>query len=246
MNDSSGSQINKGISVWDPPLAHPPEQSERHYVGVHVPRVRSAFARLPNWKAYYTLKALRQYDYNGAFNHRLTAWRWIITRSEGKPLPPDTEEARREAANCIRNLRSCGVTEEIILDRRGAQPDQVHYLFEYDRHLTMPADEARERARGIAVKIAEAAAEAQGARLVTANYVDDEAEMRDGTETRQMPTGRLLPETDKVMYLEVVCDSEYWGDLFFAQPGIADTIFDYEFAVCRGFHVDERCAYDGT
>jgi hypothetical protein len=234
----------KCISRWEAPLAHPLEESENHYVDVHVPKVRGVFAASPNHVAYTTVKVLRQYDDNGGWGHRLESWRYIITESTRKPLPPPSTGARREADNCIRNLRSCEVREEVLLDRNSGQSNRVHYLFEYDRAPEMPAADAESRGKAIVAGLGDLIDGPTGIRRVVANWVLNEAEMADGRETANFPTGVDLPETTKVLYLEFVFDSTHWGDRFFAQAAVRDLLLDYEFDVARGFHVLEQCEYD--
>ncbi|QXW01327.1 hypothetical protein [Rhodococcus globerulus] len=136
------------------------------------------------------------------------------------------------------------MTEHILLDCRAGLSSSAVVLFEYDRELTTTADDARARLAFLAGSVAGAAREQPGIRLITANYVVNEDETAPVTEPGQLFTGRLLPESDKVGYLEFVFDNQHWAEQFFENPEIANLLLDLTFKHAAGYLVAERVEFD--
>jgi hypothetical protein len=240
--------MSKSISSFLPVSKHPQARSERHYVQVHVPFARRLLLAKPQVISYHTNRARSEYDLNGRWRQRPNAWRFVVLRFEEGQGLGFTEEERRVVSNdhrnCLRGLRGCPVTEEVLHDRLAGQTSLAKYLFEFDRYPTTPFEEARERARELGTEFLARAGSAFGIRRISLNLVDGEAETGALDEEGQLITGRLLPETDKVAFLEVYFDHEEWGDGLFAQDGLRELLVDPFFAVARGYKIDERCGLD--
>jgi hypothetical protein len=128
---------SKSISRFNPVSTLALEECERHYTEVHFPFARQLLRGKPQVVSYHTNRVLRQYDINGGWRQRPTAWRFVILRfEEGRSLEVSEEERRLIAddhLNCLRDLRSCPVAEEDVIDRCRNQTAMAKYLFEFDR-----------------------------------------------------------------------------------------------------------------
>ncbi len=242
--------LKKFIIRVDPPRSHPIAESEAHYLGVHVPLARIGATNDPDRVAYHTRRVERQYDRSGGWEHRLTAWRFVAnwvrsSDGHGEVTPQGLSRAvANDVVHCVRDLRRCEVTEHVLLDRRAGLTSSAMVLFEYDRELTTSADEARALLTCLATSAVDAAEEQCGIRLITANYVVNEDETAPVTESGQLFTGRLLPESDKVGYLEFVFDNQYWAEEFFGNSEIANLMLDLTFKHAAGYLVAERVEFD--
>lgn len=235
----------------DPPRGHPLEQSERHYVGVHVALAREGNVRHADRLGYWTRKVVGQYDRTGGWNHRRTAWRFVTNWVDCEDREPSSlatgvldAALEKDVVHCVRDLRRSVVEECVLLDRRSGQTSGASYLFEYDRDPAMPAEEAWTRLSEIADRTTDAVRDATGIRLVQRNRVLCESETRAIAEPGQAFTGRLQDETDKVGYLELFFDSGYWGDRFFSDPRVAAVLLDPAFEVAAGYRVVDTIEFD--
>lgn len=249
MSDAAGvSPIAKTISRFLPVTDRPAEECERYYTEVHYPWARQMLRARPQVLTYHTNRVLRQYDLLGGFRMRPTAWRFVIlTFLPGRGLELDADTARTIAMdhpNCLRDLRGGPVEETVVLDRLGGQTALAKYLVELDRHEDTTPETAWEQATSLVEALADAAAEADGVRLLRLNRVLGEAETAPVVEPGQRTTGRMLPSTDKVAYVEVYVDDRIDGDRFFAQDRIRRLLSDRVFATQAVYHVEERCGLD--
>ena len=239
--------MTKGIGRFDPVSTHPPEESERHYVEVHTRWARHRLRQMPEVESYHTNRVLRQYDIRGGWGQRPTAWRFVVLRYDGPGIgftPADRAKIANDHLNCLKNLRSCVVDEETLIDRRCGQTVLEKYLFEYDRSPEMAPAEADEHLSDLVRTLVDLAGDTFGLRLVLLDRVVAEAEALPSREPGQVPTGRLLEETTKHAYLELYFDQQEWGDDFFARPDVRAALQDVPFAVANGYHVHEGCGLD--
>ena len=243
--------MQKLITRFMPPSTHPVEESEAQYVGVHVPTARDLFLMQPEEITYYTLKVVRQYDYGGRWNHRLTAWRFVVRylepdkalpRGSAANLPARQLLAKRDQPHSIGGVRRFDVEEEIVLDQRSGQTAQVKYLFEYERGPQVSPEVAGQVIRSLTRELVERAQGAIGFRLLLIDWIKSEIEIH-WQPSGQYETGAWLPSTCVAM-LEFVFDSDYWGELFFSQDGMNLLMLDSRFAESAGYLVYERCELD--
>jgi hypothetical protein len=244
--------MQKLITRFMPPTTHPAAEAEAQYVGVHIPTARDLFVKQPEEIAYYTLKAARQYDYGGRWNHRLTAWRFVIRYLDpGQALEGAAADdlrqrqllAKRDQPHSIGGVRRFDVAEELLLDRRSGQTASVKCLFEYERAAEMPADEARRIVRSICDEVAARAASAVGFRMLLVDWIEREVEIVWGAHG-QYDAKEWLPQSTCVAILELVFDSEFWAEQFFAQDGMNLLMLDSRLANSAGYLVTERCELD--
>lgn len=243
----------KLITRFTPPTTHPVEEAEAQYVGVHVPTARDIFLRRPDEVAYYTLKVIRQYDYGGRWNHRLTAWRFVIRYVDPDLLrggpPADSDLARRQRLanrdqpHSIGGVRRFEVEEEDFLDRRSGQTSQVKFVFEYERDPGMSVAEAQDRLRAVVVRALEPSSTAMGLRRVQVDWIRREVRV-DWRPDGQYDATEWTTNSTGVGFVEFVFDSVHWGEQFFARDGMNLVMLDEVFAASAGYLVDEICQLD--
>ena len=239
--------VTKTIGRIEPLSTQPVEESERHYVEVHTRWARHRLRQLPEVTAYHTNRVLRQYDIRGGWAQRPSAWRFVILRFEGPRIsftPEDRATIARDHLNCLKNLRSCVVDEQVLLDQRSGQTAFEKYLFEYDRAPDTSREQADADLDALLRSLLDLADGAFGLRLVALNRVVAEAEALRADEPGQVPTGRLLDDTTKLAYLEIYFDQQEWGDDFFARDDVGATLRSGSFEVANGYHVHEACGMD--
>jgi hypothetical protein len=245
-------RMQKLITRFTPPTTHPVAEAEAQYVGVHIPTARDLFLRQPEELAYYTLKVVRQYDYGGRWNHRLTAWRFVIRYLDpAKALADDAVGdlrgrqalAKRDQPHSIGGVRRFDVKEEVVLDRRSGQTAAAKYVFEYERYPEMAHDQAARIVRSIADEVIARAGTAIGLRLVLVNWVESEIEVH-WQPSGQYETGAWVPYPTCVALIEFLFDSEFWGEQFFAQDGLNLLMLDARLDNSAGYLVSERCELD--
>ena len=240
--------MSKSISSFQPVAKHSRAKSERHYVQVHVPFARQLLLARPQVISYHTNRARHEYDLSGNWRKEPAAWRFVVLRFEEGTGLDFTEDERQVVSddhkNCLKGMRGFSVTESVLHHSLTGQTSLAKYLFEFDRHPTTAAEEARERAHNLAHSFVDATSETFGLRRVALNLVRREAATEPMEEEGQRITDRVLPETDKVAYLEVYFDHEEWGDPIFARDDIRLLLQDPFFAKVSGYKVDERCGLD--
>ncbi len=240
--------MSKSISSFQPVAKYSRTKSERHYTRVHVPFARRLLMAKPQVISYHTNVARREYDLNGRWQQRPSAWRFVILRFEEGGRLDFTEEEQRIVANdhrnCLKELRACGVTESVLYDGFTGQTSVAKYLFEFDRHPTTSPEQARVQVQHLSNTFVAVARGVFGLRRVALNLVNSEAETEPLEEEGQQPTGALLPATEKVAYLEVYFDHDEWGDPLFARDDVRELLKDPFFAVASGYKVDEQCGLD--
>ncbi len=236
------------ISRFDPVSTHPVEESERHYRDVHFRFARHLLRGKPQVRSYHTNRVLAQHDLNGDWQQRPTAWRFVILRFEpgrGLELTQDEQQTiARDHPNCLRNLRSCPVEEEVLLDEVRGQTALDKYLVELDRRPESPPEEAAAHVDGLVTGLLEQARGAFGVRRITVHRVLGEGETEPMDEAGQRPTGRMLAETTKLAYVEVYVDHDEWGDELFARPRVRELLRDPWFGIANAYRVEERCGID--
>jgi hypothetical protein len=245
--------VQKLITKFLPPSTHPVAEAEAQYVGVHIPTARDIFLLREEEVVYYTLKVLRQYDYGGRWNHRLTAWRFVIRYVDRDLLPEGTEDdsvlarrqrlANRDQPHSIGGVRRFEADEEVLVDRRSGQTSQVKYLFEYERDPAMPLERARALLNDLVTQVLESAGEVQGLRLILVDWVRREVRI-DWREDGQYDANEWSTDSTCVGFLEFVFDSAYWGEQFFARPMMNLIMLDYRFTYSMGYLVNECCELD--
>jgi len=247
--------MNKTIARFNQPLLHPREESESHYVGVHIPLARIGFLREPNRLAYHTLKAVKQYDPAGGWNHRLTAWRFVIAFMHGiQSEESDKDETalseamlalvKRDIPHCLRDLRRCPVVEQVVMEPPNPNSSCAKYLFEYDRFADTSHEEAADWVNKLITAIQDwASQDSRGLRSIKVNWTDGESEAAAQAEPGQLYTGKLI-STNKVAYIEFTFDSEHWGEQFFGRAGRAEMLLDTRFEVADGYLVQETIEFD--
>jgi hypothetical protein len=238
--------LAKMIARFEPALRQGLREAERHYCDVHFPYARQILLSKPQVRSYHINRVLRQLDLAGGWNQRPTAWRFVVlTFDPARGLEFDSETAGRIAndhLNFLRCLRSTPVTERVTLDRLNKQTVLQKYIIEMDCGR-QPQDDAPQIVRDIECLVTEAAAELTGIRLVRCNRVLQEFAAESIEEEGQRATGRALPTTDKLGYVEVYADDEYWGDALFAVPEVLCRIQRTGLQV-NTYKVEERCGVD--
>ncbi|HJQ42192.1 MAG TPA: hypothetical protein VJ831_03840 [Jatrophihabitantaceae bacterium] len=63
-------------------------------------------------------------------------------------------------------------------------------------------------------------------------------------EPGQRTTDRLLPETDKVAFVELYFDARDRSEEWFARPEVRDALFAGSWALARASRVSEECGLD--
>ncbi len=244
----AGTGYSKSFARFLPLTSRTREECERHYVDVHFAFARRMLAAQPNLITYHTGVAVAEYDIAGGWSQYPRAWRFVMLRlraGQAREASPEIAELiAQDHRNCLRDLRSCKVSEDVVLDRRSGQTVLVKYLFEFDRHPDTPADVAASAFRVIVDAVVAAADSAQGLRLVVANDVLSESATEAIDEPGQRSLGRPLPETTKQGYLELYFDDVTDAEEWFAREEIRSLLQDPSFAVARGYRIEERCGVD--
>jgi hypothetical protein len=215
---------------FQPPRTHPVEDSERHYVSVHVPLAREMFAARADCRAYHTIKAIRQIGPHGGPGHRLTAWRlteiwydWPAPDSDRPAeayMPPDAVRiADADIPHCIRDMRRFIVTEEQVRAIPSASQAPASYVFEVDAIAE----------RSVAAQALRSALDAvlhgeDAPHRVWVNWVDAENVVAEGVEPGQRHTQQLRESTERLAYVCFLFDGSTQGDRFFATSSNAETL----------------------
>jgi hypothetical protein len=238
----------KMISRFDPALRHGLQEAERHYRDVHFPYARQLLLSKPQVRSYHINRVLKQLDLAGGWNQRPAAWRFVfLTFDPARGLEFDNETALRIAndhLNFLRCLRRTPVTERVTLDRLGKQTVLQKYLIEMDCGRQSWSD-APPIVQDIERTVTEAAAELTGIRLVRCNRVLHELASESIEEEGQRATEHVLATTDKLGYVEVYTDDEYWGEALFALPQVFPGIQRTGLQI-NIYRVEERCGVDRT
>jgi hypothetical protein len=229
------------------PASHGLEESERHYVAVHVQLARRLLPRQASMLAYSTLRVLRQRDAAGGWHRRPEAWRFIVLRFDDAQDTVFPEDTRRRTAddhrNCLRDLRRTNVDEDVRLDRLCGQTALQSYLIEIDRREA--GEDPRAEIEAVVSALVGAGGRVGGLRRVTYNKVLSETETEALDEPGQLLTSRLLEDTDKLAYVEVVVDDAHFGRELFADAAVETAVLACErVARCRVYEVDEACGFD--
>jgi hypothetical protein len=243
------------LARFDPLATRLPELSESHYREVHVRLAAELLGSVPTIRQYSTYLVRRQYDATGHWNKHPTAWRFASQMIEAAPVVPDDsaatafpEEVRRRLAqdhrNCLRHLRRFDVEDEILMDACSGQLSTQRYFFEFERTADQSAETARAEFDGICAAIASLASGAAGLRRLVRRGVMSEAETGPLDDDGQILTGRMLPATTMVGYLEIVFDSHYSAEQFFVRDDVRVAVLSEHFAGIEGYEVEEVVGFD--
>ena len=217
----------KRISQFDPVGA--PEVAEHHYRHVHTRFVRGMFRdRVPGVRRYVANRVEAQYDLAGTFEQRPDAWRFVIAESRPTPtavdgatdgadwLPEqDQELIWQDHLNCIRNIRSHEVTEQVLMRRPSRTPSSTKYLVVLESRRD-GADAARWYREEHLPVLTGLVRQAFGARLVISNAVDRQLRVGPVAEEGQRYIGGYLSRTPRVAVEELYFDNAEWAGEFFA------------------------------
>lgn len=243
------------LARFDPLGDRPPEASERHYTRVHVPLAIELLGSVPTIVQYSTYVVRRQYDAVGRWNKRPTAWRFASQMirtpdavGEGDAATAFPEDVRRRLAqdhrNCLRHLRRFDV-EEVVLVSSGTAPlSTQRYFFEFERRDDVSPDTALAEFRTTCDRVAGLVSGVLGARGVVRRGVLSEAEAGPLDSEGQILTGRALPRSTMSGYLEVVFDSHYSAEPFFARDDVRTALRPPGFASVEGYEVLEVVGFD--
>lgn len=231
-----------------PLAALPAQESDRHYREVHTRWARRFLRELPDVISYATDRVLAERDPAGGWGQRPRAFRFISMRyapGTRLDLPPELrEQVVQDHRNCLRELRSFAVREQVLVDRLHGGTGLAKHVVELDRRPGTSAAEAAERlADGLQV-LEEQAHDAFGLRQVLADHVLSESATEPLDEPGQRPTGRVLPETARSAFLELWFDHPDWADEWFARPAVAAVLQDAWWGAARTYRVYEECGMD--
>src|ERR1700742_4093059 len=77
-------QMVKEVNFFLPVDELGPEESERHYLAVHVPQSRYMYRQLPSVQRYTPHRVLAKRDLNTTFLERPDRWRFVIMHHSGE------------------------------------------------------------------------------------------------------------------------------------------------------------------
>lgn len=252
-------QLREPASPWHRPWAKtyahflplaalPVAESDRHYREVHTRWARTFLRELPDVVSYATDRVLAERDPTGGWGQRPRAFRFISMRyAPGAHLELGAElreQVVQDHRNCLRELRSFQVREQVLVDRVRSGTGLAKHVVELDRRPGTSATEAAARlADGLPV-LQEQAQDAFGLRQVLVDHVEGERATEPLDEPGQRPTGRVLPETARSAYLELWFDHADWADEWFARPAVAAVLQDAWWGGARTYRVHEERGLD--
>jgi hypothetical protein len=247
--------VQSTLARFEPLGDRPVEASERHYTRVHIPLAIELLGSVPAIVQYSTYSVVRQYDATGGWDKRPTAWRFasqlIRTQEEvgeGEAATAFPEEVRTRLAqdhrNCLRGLRRFDVENVVLQGSFTPTLSTQRYFFEFE--ATAESDPIAARAAFVSTcdQLAGLASGAPGLRGVVRRGVEYEAEAGTLDDAGQFLTGRRLPRTTMVGYLEVVFDSAYAAEPFFRRSTVRDALRTPGFASIEGYEVREVVGFD--
>lgn len=238
----------KSISHFLPLAALPEEESDRHYREVHTPFARRLLRGAEQVVSYHTARVTAELDLAGGWRQRPRAFRFIVMRFlPGRSLEfPEVVHERivQDHRNCLRELRSFPVREQVLLDRLSGQTSLVKYVLELDRRADTSQQAADEHLGEQLAGLVEQMDSAFGLRQVLVDHVEGEGATEAVDEPGQRPLGRLLPQTRRHAYVEVYADHPDWAQEWFAQPAVADVLRDPWWDTVRCYRVAEECGLD--
>jgi hypothetical protein len=243
------------LARFDPLATRDSELSEAHYRNVHVRLAAELLGSVPTIRQYSTYLVRRQYDATGHWHKHPTTWRFasqiveaVLEVPDGSAQTAFPEEVRRRLAqdhrNCLRHLRRFDVEDEVLLDAFSGQLSTQRYFFEFERADDVSAEGARASFEEICHAIASLAVDVAGMRLLVRRGVMAEAEAGPLDDEGQILTGRQLPASSMVGYLDVVSDNAFNAELFFARNDVRDELRSNRFATIEGYEVEEIVGFD--
>jgi hypothetical protein len=239
---------SRSISRFVPVTTHPEAESERHYREVHFPFAQRLLRDLPHVRSYHTDRVVRERDIAGGWAAKPTAWRYVLLRfDEGRSLELDAITAdtiANDHPNCLRDLRTTTVADEVVVDRLHGQTVLDKYLIEVDRPDPVPHERAAVAFDRLVAVLEATCGAAFGTRLLRVNRVLTEYGTEPVVEPGQRGTGRALPVTTKVGFVELYVDDRRWGDPLFDVTGVAEALADPHLDRPRVRQVVERCGLD--
>jgi len=243
------------LARFDPLATQDPELSEAHYRQVHVRLAAELLGSVPTIRQYSTYLVRRQYDATGRWHKQPTTWRFASQIVEPPPEVPDgsaqtafPEEVRRRLAqdhrNCLRHLRRFDVEDEVLLDAFSGQLSTQRYLFEFERAADTGAEAARTEFNRVAQTLASLVAGVAGLRRLVRRGVITEAEAGPLDDDGQILTGRQLPVSTMVGYLDVVFDNHYSAEQSFVRNEVRALMRNDHFSSIEGYEVEEVVGFD--
>jgi hypothetical protein len=254
VNSGAVTKLQKTIARFEPVAALGEAACERHYRRVHLPLARRLLGSVETIRRYSTWRVQAQYDAAGGFNLAPRAWRFA-TQLFHDPAASTGEAATTFPAivcdtlaedhrNCLSRLRRFDVEDRTLLDLFVDQRTGQGYVFEYERRDGEDPVYARSAFEELAAAAVDRLEGTPGLRRVVSNAVRAEAEAEALDEPGQRLTGRLLPSTLTVGYLEVTFDHSSYGRAVFATEDVCQVLQSRAFAASNGYEILEEVGFD--
>jgi hypothetical protein len=254
VNSGGVTKLQKTIARFEPVAALGEAACERHYRRVHLPLARRPLGSVETIRRYSTWHVRAQYDAAGGWNLAPRAWRFATqlfhdpAASTGEAATAFPANVRNTLAedhrNCLSRLRRFDVEDRTLRDLFGDQRTGQGYVFEYERSDGDDPVSARLAFGELASAAVDRLEGAPGLRRVVSNTVRAEAESEALDEPGQRLTGKLMPSTLMVGYLEVTFDHSSYGRAVFATEGVRQVLQSREFADSNGYEIVEEVGFD--
>lgn len=243
-------RVAKRIMSFQPSALRSVEACERHYLDVHRHWAVEALGSDPRLLGYATTRLEAQWDMAGRFCAQPDLWRYAAMRfvSPGVEFSPEvTRMLAHDHQNFLKDLRRFDVIEEVVVDLVAGQLTSTKYVVLVDRPAqAVEGDGAASAAEELVRHLSLLIQDAYGARRMIVNRVVRERENVAMREEGQLPTGRVLATTDRLLVLELYFDDSDWGDAFFASTPVLDLLRTSVFAPSsmKAYRASERVAHD--
>jgi hypothetical protein len=241
--------MGKVIGRFDPTPSRTPEECEQHYTEVHVHMAQDLLRPMPSLLSYHTNRAVAQPDVNGSWRQRPRAWRFVVLRfTPGETLaftPEQNEMVAQDHVNCLYRLRSCGVDENVLLDRVDGQLALAKFMIEADRAPGVDGEAAWTAFSRLADRVHGVVDSAFGVRRLIVNRVLNEVECEPLDVEGQRPIG-LLEDSTRVGYIEAYFDHARWGEEALGPLAAGGGLRDPDLVDVNLLRVEEQAPLDVT
>lgn len=240
----------KRIMQFQPSALVSVAESDRHYRQVHSAWATDIFRTTDSLVSYHTNLLTGQWDLRGGFGRTPDLWRYAAMRSDplrGLEFAPGTAALlSHDHQNFLRELRRFDVEETVRFDCRSGQMTSAKFVLVLDRPEGGDAEQAADAVAEVTDTVSTALERSYGARLLVANRVLCERENVAMREPGQRPTGRILPDSTRLAFLEIWFDEQIWGEEFFCRPELLalQTSSVFAPAAITAYRVDERSPHD--
>jgi hypothetical protein len=244
----TGPAWDKTVSEFLPAATVTRAEADHHYRTIHTAYARRLLRSMDHVLSYHVGLAIGERDLLGTWQQAPRAFRFVTLRFRpGTRFAPPGDVAEaivQDHRRFVSHHRSFRVDEEVLLDRLRGQTSLLKYQLAFDRRPETTPDEARRQLRAVATGVADLGQQCFGLRQVVLDTVQVELLSEPVDEPGQRPTGRPLPDTLRVGFVEIYADQAEWVEEWFREPEVADLLAARDWGDVLAVRVEEECGLD--